>query len=71
MKGKLIFGLIFFGLAVLFIIQNASIISIHFIFWTLSMSGALLFFLILILGAVLGWLLHSYAIHNKEAPKRP
>jgi hypothetical protein len=33
--------------------------NLRFLFWTLSMSGALLMLLVLSVGVILGWLLHS------------
>ena len=59
MNAKLIFGMILAGLAVVFFIQNVAVMELRFLFWTLSMSGALLMFLILSAGTLLGWLLHG------------
>ncbi len=59
MKPKLIIGAILAGLAVVFIVQNTTVMDLRFLFWTLSMSGALLMFLILAVGMILGWLLHG------------
>jgi putative membrane protein len=60
MNFKLIFSIAMAGLAVLFIIQNVTVVDMKFLFWTLSMSRALLMSLILSVGIILGWLLHSY-----------
>ena len=59
MNAKLIFGMILAGLSVVFIIQNVAVMELRFLFWTLSISGALLMFLILSAGTFLGWLLHA------------
>ena len=59
MNLKLILGIILAGMAAVFIIQNARSVDLTFLFWTLSMSRALLMFLILSLGFILGWLLHG------------
>ena len=59
MIAKLIFGMTLAGLSVVFIIQNVAVMELRFLFWTLSMSGALLMFLILSAGIFLGWLLHA------------
>jgi len=48
------------GMAVLFIIQNVTVVELRFLFWTLSMSRALFMSLILSTGIIMGWLLHSY-----------
>ncbi|HHP7234353.1 MAG TPA: lipopolysaccharide assembly protein LapA domain-containing protein, partial [Desulfobacterales bacterium] len=66
MNAKLIFGMILAGLAVVFIIQNVAVMELRFLFWTLSMSGALLMFLILTAGIFLGWLLHGSFIRRKS-----
>ena len=59
MNAKLIFGMILAGLSVVFIIQNVAVMELRFLFWTLSMSGALLMFLILSAGIFLGWLMYA------------
>ena len=59
MNAKIILGIILAGMAAVFLIQNAASADMTFLFWTLSMSRALLMFLILSLGFILGWLLHG------------
>jgi putative membrane protein len=59
MNLKLVLGIILAGMAAVFIIQNVTSVDLTFLFWTLSMSRALLMFLILSLGFILGWLLHG------------
>lgn len=70
MRGKLILSLILIFASILFIAQNTDIANLHFVFWTLSMSGALLYLLLLVVGAAIGWLLHSYSVHRRRAAKR-
>jgi putative membrane protein len=65
MNFKLIFSIAMAGMAVLFIIQNVTVVDMKFLFWTLSMSRALLMSLILSVGIILGWLLHSYFKRSK------
>jgi putative membrane protein len=60
MKYKLILSIVMVGMAVLFIIQNVTVVDMKFLFWTLSMSRALLMSLILSVGIILGCLLNSY-----------
>ena len=66
MNLKIIPSLILAGLALVFIIQNFSVMNIRFLFWTLSITSSLFnvayFFL---WGSSLGWLLHSYSIHRR------
>jgi uncharacterized integral membrane protein len=59
MSFKLIIGLILAAVVVLFILQNVTTMELTFLFWTLSMSRALLMLLILSIGILLGWLLHG------------
>jgi uncharacterized integral membrane protein len=66
LKMKIILGVILAGLAFLFIIQNISVIDIRFLFWTLSISSALLMVLLCLTGFILGWLLHSYSMHGRK-----
>jgi len=67
MNAKLIVGIILAGMAVLFIFQNVTPVELTFLFWTLSMSRALLMFLILSVGIILGWLLHG-SFRTKKIP---
>jgi uncharacterized integral membrane protein len=66
MNAKLISCLVLAGLAVIFIIQNVTVIDIRFLFWTLSMSRALLMFFVLAIGVVIGWSLHSLSVSRRE-----
>ena len=60
MNYKLMLSLSMVGMAVLFIIQNVTVVDLRFLFWTLSVSNALLISLTLSIGIILGWLLNSY-----------
>jgi uncharacterized integral membrane protein len=73
MRAKLITIAILAGLAAIVIIQNVAVVDLSVLFWKLSMSGALLMFLILLVGTILGWLLRGSFrrrknnSHNKHA----
>ncbi|WP_455366926.1 LapA family protein [Kaarinaea lacus] len=69
MQTKLVVTLVLVGLAVVFIVQNAAVVDIRFLFWKISMSRALFMFFMLAIGIVSGWILHSYFLHKKEAEK--
>lgn len=69
LQTKLIVTLVLVGLAVVFIVQNAAVVDIRFLFWKMSMSRALFMFFMLAVGIVTGWILHSYLMHKKEAEK--
>jgi len=66
MSFKLILALIIIGFAVIFIVQNVVVVEIRFLLWTLSMSRSLLIFFLLVVGVTIGWLLHSYFLHQKK-----
>ena len=67
MNYKLIMGLIFICLIVVFIIQNAAIVEIQVFFWTIVMSRALLMVILLCVGVLIGWLLKTYWL-SREYP---
>jgi uncharacterized integral membrane protein len=66
MNYKMIIVLIFTGLAVLFIIQNVTVVEIKFIFWSFQMSRALLMFILLAIGFIIGWFMHGHLKHKKN-----
>ncbi|MBN2398365.1 MAG: LapA family protein [Deltaproteobacteria bacterium] len=66
MNAKLVVCLILAGLVVLFIVQNVTVIEVRFLFWTLSMSRALLMFFILAIGIIVGWFLRSLSASRRE-----
>ncbi|MFC1838505.1 lipopolysaccharide assembly protein LapA domain-containing protein [Thermodesulfobacteriota bacterium] len=66
MKIKLITALIFLCVIVIFFIQNASIVEIKILFWTITMSRTLLMLLFLAIGIVAGWLLKYFSEHFKH-----
>lgn len=66
MNPKLALVLILSIFALIFIVQNFAVVEISFLYWRVSMSSALLIFLTLIIGFVLGWLFHSHLLHQKS-----
>jgi len=63
---KLYFSLFLMCMAVIFIIQNAEVVEIKYLIWTFSISRALLMFLLLSIGAIIGWLLHGISGLKKK-----
>ncbi len=63
---KLILSLILAGLAVLFVIQNVTVIQMRFLVWSLSMTFSLFIFLLFATGLIVGWLLHSYWSYRRK-----
>lgn len=66
MNAKLIISLILAGLVVLFIVQNVTVVEVRFLFWTLSMSRALLMFFVLAIGIIVGWSLRSLSASHRK-----
>ena len=66
MNIKLILFLILASLAVIFITQNVAVVEVSFLFWSVSMSRALLIFFLLMIGFVLGWFLHGYLSYRNS-----
>ena len=66
MNHKMLLILILVGLAVLFIIQNAAVVEIQFLFWATQMPRSLLMFLLLTIGVIIGWFLHGYIKHRED-----
>ena len=45
------------GLVIIFVLQNTQVVEVRFLFWTISMSRALILFGTLAIGLIGGWLL--------------
>ena len=45
------------GLVIIFVLQNTQVVEVRFLFWTISMSRALILFATLAIGLIAGWLL--------------
>lgn len=60
-------GLALLLLVVIFIVQNASVVDIQFLFWKISMSRSLMIFFVLAIGVVIGWIttVHFYKKHQQ------
>ena len=73
MNAKLITSIILAGLAAIFILQNAAMVELKFLFWALPTSMTLTIFLIFLSGIISGWLLRGTFSrrksrnHNKHA----
>lgn len=66
MNFKLILGILLACLTALFVVQNTEVVAVKFLFWELSMSRAVLIFLVLVVGIVLGWMLRGWAYHKRR-----
>jgi uncharacterized integral membrane protein len=63
-KMGLVAILVFFAL--IFVAQNIDIVTVKFLFWETSMSRAILLFFSLLIGFIIGWILHSYMSYRKD-----
>jgi len=66
-RTKLTVILVLTGVVLLFTLQNTQVVEVQFLFWKLSMSRVLLIFLLLAVGAILGWVANS-AFRNRSRP---
>jgi uncharacterized integral membrane protein len=66
MNIKLIVVLVLAGLAVIFIVQNVTVVEVRFLLWSVEISRALLMFLLLAVGIVIGWFLHGHFKYRKD-----
>jgi uncharacterized integral membrane protein len=64
MNLKLLSTILLITLAGLFMLQNASVTELHFLFWQVSMSRALMFGLLVLIGIAIGWLLRGHTAHK-------
>lgn len=70
MRIKLIFTLVLACLAIIFVLQNAAIVEVRFLFWNFFMSLSLFVFVLIAIGVAIGWLFHSYFMHRRQRAKR-
>jgi len=65
MNFKLILIVVLACMAVVFVVQNVAVVEIVFLSWRGNLSSALLIFLTMLTGFVLGWFLHGYLLYRK------
>ncbi|HDP95811.1 MAG TPA: DUF1049 domain-containing protein [Candidatus Aminicenantes bacterium] len=65
MKAKLILFMVAVAFVVLFVLQNTTVVEIHFLLWSLSMSRALVVVVFVAVGVAIGWLLRSNITFKK------
>ncbi|MCR4300560.1 MAG: LapA family protein [Sulfuricaulis sp.] len=66
MSIKLILTLLLAMMVTVFALQNTAVVEIRFLFWTVSMSRALLILVVLAIGMVLSWLLQGYLFRRRR-----
>lgn len=69
---KVIFviGIVIGILVVVFIVQNTEIVEFNFLFWTISMSRAMIVLLVFITGIIIGAVLRDIGIRKKDKVKK-
>ncbi|MBT8341211.1 MAG: LapA family protein [Desulfatitalea sp.] len=63
---KLIIGLVFASIVLIFAVQNAAVVEIRFLFWSLALSRIFLIFGTLAIGVIIGWMLCSYFSYYRK-----
>lgn len=64
MNQRIILILLLVSLTALFIVQNIVAVEIRFLFWSIVMSRSLLVLVLITIGIVVGWFLHSLFLHR-------
>lgn len=59
------------GVTIIFVSQNVAVVDMNFLFWTISMSRALLLIFTLAIGFLLGWFLHAYVSFRRARSTTP
>lgn len=70
-KFKWVLMLLLLAAVILFTLQNADVVQVHFLFWTLALSQVVLIFAVLLIGVAVGWLASSLSHRHTAAAKRP
>lgn len=55
MKWKLSITVILLFFVIVFMVQNAAVVEIKLLFWEIDMPRSLLVFMLLLIGALIGW----------------
>ncbi len=71
MKFTFVLGVIIGILVVAFILQNTEIVEISFLFWTITISRALMVLLVFIIGIIVGAIIKDIGTRKKEKEKKP
>lgn len=64
-KAKLITGLTAILLIVIFAVQNYEVVQVNFLFWSFSMSRAVMIFILLAIGFLAGFILKGFSSISK------
>jgi uncharacterized integral membrane protein len=70
MKSKIVIIILLAVLLIIFVLQNTEIVVIKFWFWDLSIPRALLLFVTFAVGLIIGLMVPSTQISNKETGEK-
>ena len=70
MNLKLTLILALTGIVLVFVTQNVAPVDVNFLFWSISMSRALLIFFTLAIGVLIGWFLRNFVEHRNTKDAR-
>ena len=62
---RFIIGIILGALVIIFVIQNAEVVEITFLLWSLTVSRAAMYLFIFVLGVAMGWIIRSFKRRKK------
>ena len=65
MKAKTIIILVLFLLLLIILIQNTQVVTFHLLFWKIGMSRIVLLVLSILLGFVVGLLIHPMIVRKR------
>ncbi|MGB8275741.1 MAG: LapA family protein [Alphaproteobacteria bacterium] len=54
------------GLLVIFVIQNVATAEVNFLFWSMSLPRAVLYFIMFVLGGLAGWLIRYFGSRTED-----
>jgi uncharacterized integral membrane protein len=66
-RAKLIAAVIVLLMVIVFTLQNAEVVSVRLLFWTLTVSRALLLFVVFGLGILAGWFFSGLSRRSADA----
>lgn len=55
----------------IFLAQNIEVVTVNFLIWEISMSLAVMIFFLLLIGFMIGWLMHNYLSYRKDKKRNP
>jgi uncharacterized integral membrane protein len=71
MNVKVVFSMVLLFIVVFFTLQNTEVVAMRFFFWEFSLSRALMFFLILGVGILTGYVLGAYSRERNGYGEKP